>query len=517
LIPQYAAADPVHAFTRIKSNYHQILSTDAVSLNDPNGANTNQPISCQALLDAAANASFTTQGTGEHLLPPSGSSINTHLTSNYLPKSDVVNNSSFSTNTLFTASDANPPSELAVRAGLDSKPTASLLSYTTGQQIVLGSNNSAVPSDTVLLNYAVPIPSTGSGAGKLVARNANDDGWEFVSSTSSSSSLTIDTSANATSTSTQLAQTVGTGIFYQNGTQLRVQYKISSSNFHDVLIGLFDITSPVITILGNNPETVTLNSTYTDAGATALDNVDGDITNQIQTTSTVDTTTAGSYTVTYALSDSAGNSSTAIRTVQVNSPPPVNYPLLADLASLAAGLASSDSVTVNGTTYSFTKSSTLTGSNFVGIVDRSHAWTPNIETGFGFNTNDSFNDANGNVVSGPYFGMQLSSQITATSVKLYIYYQILSRAAKNFSLYGSNNGSAWYLIGTTGTLASTSSYSNVGQTEWTDVFTGTYNGTQVQYHELSLTNSTAYSYYRVSIHECFSGVFTLNEFRLMGS
>ena len=77
--PSYGG-DPVREFGRLKTNYHQILGTDTVSQNDPNGANTNQPISCQSLLDAAANASFTTQGTGEHLLPPSGSSINTHLT-----------------------------------------------------------------------------------------------------------------------------------------------------------------------------------------------------------------------------------------------------------------------------------------------------------------------------------------------------------------------------------------------------------------------------------------------------
>jgi hypothetical protein len=312
--------DPVRTFARLKTNYHQILSTDTVSQNDPNGANTNQPISCQSLLDAAANASFTTQVTGEHLLPPSGSSINTHLQTNYVPKSDIVNNSTFSTNNIFTASDVKPPSELAVRVGLDSKPTAQLLSYNVGQPIILGSNNSAVISDTVLNHYAVPIPTSGSGAGKIVARNTNNDGWEFVSSTGSSSSLTIDTHTNATSTATKTGQTIGTGIFYQNGSQLRVQYKISSSNFQDVLIGLFDTTSPVITILGDNPVSITENNPYTDAGATALDSIDGDVTSQIQTTGTVDTTTEGAYYITYTVSDYAGNIASAIRTVNVIPP-----------------------------------------------------------------------------------------------------------------------------------------------------------------------------------------------------
>jgi hypothetical protein len=348
--------------------------------------------------------------------------------------------------------------------------------------------------------------------------------YDTFTTSSSSSSLTIDTEANATSTATREAQVVGTGIFYQNGTQLRVQYKSSSSNYQDVLIGSFDTTSPVITILGDNPAIVIQGATYTDAGATALDNVDGDVSSSITSVitdsngavvSSVDTTTSGvSYSVTYSVSDSTGNTASAIRTVQVSSP--VNYPLLADLASLASGLQSSDSVTVNGTTYTFTKSSTFTSPNFVGTVDRSPTWVPNLETGNGFNLDDNFTDANGNVVSGPYFGMQLSSQIIATSVKLYVYYQILNRTAANFSLYGSNDGSAWYLIGTTGQLPSTDSYSYVGQTEWTDVFTGTYNSTQMLYYELSLTNSTAYSYYRVSAHSCFGQWWSVNEFRLMG-
>jgi hypothetical protein len=231
---------------------------------------------------------------------------------------DLVNNSTFSTNNIFTASDVKPPSELAVRIGLDSKPTAELLSYNVGQPIILGSNNSAVISDTVLNHYAVPIPTSGSGAGKIVARNTNNDGWEFVSSTGSSSSLTIDTDTNATSTATKTGQTIGTGIFYQNGSQLRVQYKSSSSNFQDVLIGLFDTTSPVITILGSNPVSVDKDNTYIDAGATALDSIDGDVTSQIQIGGdAVDTTTVGAYYITYTVSDNAGNIASAIRTVNV--------------------------------------------------------------------------------------------------------------------------------------------------------------------------------------------------------
>jgi hypothetical protein len=79
-----------------------------------------------------------------------------------------------------------------------------------------------------------------------------------------------------------------------------------------------DTTKPVITLLGSATVTVDLNATYTDAGATATDNIDGTITSRIVKSGTVDTTKAGTYTLTYNVSDNAGNAATPVtRTVQV--------------------------------------------------------------------------------------------------------------------------------------------------------------------------------------------------------
>lgn len=75
--------------------------------------------------------------------------------------------------------------------------------------------------------------------------------------------------------------------------------------------------SPVITILGNNPETITVGDIYTDAGATASDAEDGDLTGSIQTVNNVDESTEGSYTVDYSVTDSGGNTTVASRTVNV--------------------------------------------------------------------------------------------------------------------------------------------------------------------------------------------------------
>lgn len=74
-----ATSDPVKTFNRLKTTKEQILSTDAVSqgLPDPN---KNEPITCQALLDSTANAVIaSTNASGLHLLPPSGSVLKTHL------------------------------------------------------------------------------------------------------------------------------------------------------------------------------------------------------------------------------------------------------------------------------------------------------------------------------------------------------------------------------------------------------------------------------------------------------
>ncbi|MBA8817184.1 hypothetical protein FHX48_002282 [Microbacterium halimionae] len=52
-------------------------------------------------------------------------------------------------------------------------------------------------------------------------------------------------------------------------------------------------------------------------GVTAIDNVDGDLTTKITVTGTVDTATAGTYSLTYAVKDARGNESTVTRVVTV--------------------------------------------------------------------------------------------------------------------------------------------------------------------------------------------------------
>ena len=78
-----------------------------------------------------------------------------------------------------------------------------------------------------------------------------------------------------------------------------------------------DTTPPVITLSGNASVYIKKNSTYTDAGATASDAVDGTV--SVSTSGTVDTATIGTYTITYTATDTAGNTSTSTRNVKVSS------------------------------------------------------------------------------------------------------------------------------------------------------------------------------------------------------
>ena len=75
-----------------------------------------------------------------------------------------------------------------------------------------------------------------------------------------------------------------------------------------------DTTKPSITLKGESTVTLEVGQTFFDEGATAIDNVDGNLSSQVTTSGSVGDG-AGSYTITYSVQDSAGNTSTVIRTV----------------------------------------------------------------------------------------------------------------------------------------------------------------------------------------------------------
>ena len=92
-------------------------------------------------------------------------------------------------------------------------------------------------------------------------------------------------------------------------------------------VAIPDTTKPIITLGGHSADTVLMGATFTDTSATAIHDIDGNITAKIKailtnSSGTVEalttfTSTAGSYKITYTVSDAAGNTATAIRSILV--------------------------------------------------------------------------------------------------------------------------------------------------------------------------------------------------------
>ncbi|MFH1471102.1 MAG: immunoglobulin-like domain-containing protein, partial [Candidatus Micrarchaeota archaeon] len=101
-------------------------------------------------------------------------------------------------------------------------------------------------------------------------------------------------------------------------------------------VNVVDTTKPVIILNGNSTVTVLINTNYTDAGATASDNYDGDLTAKIVSDDQVDTSKVGTYTVTYDVTDAAGNGAEqAMRTVNVTETGGIGFLLILALIVLA--------------------------------------------------------------------------------------------------------------------------------------------------------------------------------------
>ena len=201
------------------------------------------------------------------------------------------------TNNIGTGSASNVVSAtptVTVQATAPSTPTN--LSATAGNGIVTLSWTAPDNGGSAITRYNIEqstdgttwtasTPATSTGTTVTVTGLTNDQNYHFrVSATNSIGTGSASNTAQATPTvqSTQPVQ---------------------------------DNTPPTIVITGSNPITISLGTTYNDAGATCTDNVDSSPT--LTDTSTVDDSAAGSYTVTYTCTDDANNEAQAVRTVNV--------------------------------------------------------------------------------------------------------------------------------------------------------------------------------------------------------
>lgn len=178
----------------------------------------------------------------------------------------------------------------------------------TAPTVAFGTNGNATYAKSQ--STTVTVSDTG-GAG------VNAASLEYLWSTATSGILETDFTTTFTSGGT-LTQSGVTGGYY-----LWILAKDNAGNTTITKSNVFNLdnTIPVITMAGTTPITITVGSGYTDAGATATDNIDGTITSRITTVNNVNTSVFGTYTVTYNVTDLSGNAATqVVRTVNVALP-----------------------------------------------------------------------------------------------------------------------------------------------------------------------------------------------------
>ncbi len=86
-------------------------------------------------------------------------------------------------------------------------------------------------------------------------------------------------------------------------------------------INFTDEEKPTITLKGNSYMTIYLGNNYNEPGYTATDNCDGDITDKVVSTGTVDTGKVGTYTISYVVKDNRENEDKVERTIYVRERP----------------------------------------------------------------------------------------------------------------------------------------------------------------------------------------------------
>jgi len=121
-----------------------------------------------------------------------------------------------------------------------------------------------------------------------------------------------------------------------------------------------DTTPPVITLNGSSTIQLNVGDSWSDPGATATDETDGDLTNSITVSGTVDTSTVGTYTLIYSVADAASNSASTTRVVIVD--PGATSSIYFENGTCKCPNASvSDTATIDGIVYTVVDNSTIQG------------------------------------------------------------------------------------------------------------------------------------------------------------
>ena len=149
-----------------------------------------------------------------------------------------------------------------------------------------------------------------------------------------------------------------------------------------------DNIAPVITLIGENPQFLPQNGSYAELGATATDNVDGNLNNAIEININVNTNLIGTYQVTYSVSDSSGNTTSTIRTVEVVDPNPIYLGDNGVTIKARPWAEIGEKGTLNGATYTIADRQMIVDAIQSGgdlgslvitkVTDLGYLWTPSV-------------------------------------------------------------------------------------------------------------------------------------------
>ena len=209
-----------------------------------------------------------------------------------------------------TASDIADGSVTVTTSGTVDTTTAGTYTLTYSATDSAGNAASAVTRTVIVADTMAPIITLSGSA------SVNHEQGTTYSDAGASASDSVDGSVSVTTSGTVDTATAGTYTLTYTATDSAGN--AATAVTRTVIVA--DRTVPVITLTGDASVSLNVGATYSDAGATAEDNIDGTITSSITTVNSVNVATAGTYTVTYDVTDAAGNSAVQVtRSVTVAS------------------------------------------------------------------------------------------------------------------------------------------------------------------------------------------------------
>lgn len=165
-----------------------------------------------------------------------------------------------------------------------------------------------IPAPTAGFSYSVDETTGGIVTFTNTSEDADTYQWDFGDGTFSTLKDPVKTFMNDGSYEIALTATNAGG-----SNEIKQPLTIT------LKVDMTDNDPPVISLIGEPNLEIEIGEEYKDPGASANDNVDGDISNKIVVTGEVNALQPGEYTLTYNVSDNAGNNAEpVVRKVKVN-------------------------------------------------------------------------------------------------------------------------------------------------------------------------------------------------------